>query len=482
MIRPSAPDLAPRKTDREDGGGLPADGMPSPRRYLAIAAISLGTILTVIDGQIAGVALPTIAHDLKVDSSAAVLIVTVYQLVLVMTLLPFSALGDRIGLKRLYQGGQLVFTVATLLCFFAKSLPFLLAVRAFQALGAAAALSVMAAVVRLIYPQRMLGRGLALNTVCATVSGALAPTAGGLILSVAPWPWVFAAGVPFAILSLALGRIGLPDVPRRDIGYDGLGALLCVVTFGFTISGLEAGVHGGSPVVAAAITCAGLFFAVFFVRHELTQERPIMPLDLLRQPVISLSCASAICAFIASMLLMLSLPFRLQQGYGFTPSEVGAAMASWPVTMMLIAPTAGSLSDRVPAGLLGSIGMVVAVAGLLLVAVMPAHPGTIDVAWRMALCGAGFGMFFSPNARLIVGSAPRHRAASAGGLISTTRLTGQTTGATFIAALLAYGLGEGRVPSMIGAGLAACAGIGSLARLNPALRRPAANEMDIDAA
>jgi MFS transporter, DHA2 family, multidrug resistance protein len=222
--------------------------------------------------------------------------------------------------------------------------------------------------------------------------------------------------------------------------------------------------------------------AVVFVRHELTQRRPIMPLDLLRLPVVGLSCASAMCAFVASMLLMLSLPFRLQHGYGFSPKEVGAAMASWPVTMMLVAPTAGSLSDRIPAGFLGSIGMAVGIVGLLLVAYLPVHPDTIDIAWRMALCGAGFGMFFSPNARLIVGSAPRDRAASAGGLISTTRLTGQTMGATLLAALLASGLGEGRIPPLAGAGLALCAGIGSLARLNPALRRPAADEMESDAA
>src|SRR6478609_4710560 len=109
---------------------MQTDGLPMPRRLTAIAAVSFGTALVVIDGAIATVALPTIAHDLHVDSSSAVAVVTVYQLVLVMLLLPFSGLGDRIGLKRLYQLGQLVFTVATLLCFFAKSLPFLLVVRA----------------------------------------------------------------------------------------------------------------------------------------------------------------------------------------------------------------------------------------------------------------------------------------------------------------------------------------------------------------
>lgn len=475
-------DLAPHKTDPDRGGGKPSDGMPTPQRYLAIAAISLGTVLTVIDGQIAGVALPTIARDLHVDGSAAVLVVTVYQLVLVMTLLPFSALGDRIGLKKLYQGGQLVFAVATLLCFFAKSLPFLLVVRAVQSLGAAAALSVMSALIRSIYPSKQLGRGLGLNSVMVSVSAALAPTAGGMILAIAPWPWVFAVGVPFAILSLLLGRVGLPDIKGRDVGYDGLGALYCVVTFGLTIFGLEAGVHGGSPVVAGAILAAGLAFALVFVRYELKQPHPIMPVDLLRLPVLALSSAGAFCAFVAATLLTLSLPFRLQHGFGFAPSAVGAMIAPWPLTTMIVAPTAGALSDKVPAGILGGIGMAVATVALLLLALLPVHPDYWDVAWRMALCGSGFGLFLSPNARLIVGSAPRRRAASAGGLISTVRLSGQTLGATGVAALLAFQLGEGPSPALIACGLAVVAGGLSLARLNPALRRPAGEDLGHGAA
>jgi len=476
-------DLAPRHEERDGGGGgTPADGMPLPRRYLAIAAISLGTILTVIDGQIVGVALPTIARDLHVDGSAAVLVVTVYQLVLVMTLLPFSALGDRIGLKKLYQGGQLVFAVATLLCFFAKSLPFLLVMRAAQSLGAAAALSVMSALIRSIYPAKHLGRGLGFNSVMVSVSAAVAPTAGGMILAVAPWPWVFAVGVPFALLSLLLGRFGLPDVEGRDVGYDGLGAFYCVVTFGLTVFGLEAGVHGGSPVVAGAILIVGLIFAVVFVRYELKQPHPIMPVDLLRVPVLALSSAGAMCAFVAATLLTLSLPFRLQHGYGFSPGVIGAMIAPWPLATMFVAPASGALSDKVPAGLLGGIGMAIATVALLLLALLPVHPDYWDVAWRMALCGLGFGLFLSPNARLIVGSAPRHRAASAGGLISTVRLSGQTLGATGLAALLAFHFGEGPVPPLLGCVLAVIAGGCSLARLNPAMRRPAGEELGHGAA
>jgi DHA2 family multidrug resistance protein-like MFS transporter len=457
-------------------GGSVTEGLPLPRRLWAIAAVSFGTALVVIDGAIPTVALPTIGRDLGVDESAAVLVVTVYQLVLVMTLLPFSALGDRIGHRRLYQLGQIVFVVATALCFFAKSLPFLLVVRAAQSLGAAAALSVSSAIVRAIYPPKQLGRGLGINSVVVSCSIALAPTLGGLILTLGPWPWIFAASVPFGLDSLLLGR-HLPEPEKHSDDFDVLGAVLCAATFGLIIAGLETAVHGDSPVVSAAIVAAGIIIAFWFVRRELGESRPIMPVDLLGEPVFALSTIGALTAFVASMTVVLSIPFRLEQSFGFGPAEVGAMIAPWPLTVLFVAPTAGALSDRIPAGLLGGIGMALATIALLALAWLPAQPTYLDVAWRMALCGGGFGLFLSPNARLIIGSVSRDRAASAGGLISTTRMTGQTLGATLVAALLALNLGTGPAPPLVAAGLAFVAGICSVARLNPRLRPMAVGEV-----
>jgi DHA2 family multidrug resistance protein-like MFS transporter len=447
-------------------------GLPVPRRYWAIAALSLGTVLTVVDGAIATVALPTIARDLHVDGSSAVLVVTVYQLVLVMTLLPCSALGDLVGLKRLYQAGQALFTIATILCFFANSLPFLLVVRALQAVGGAAALSVMQALMRTIYPSEHLGRGLGFNSVIVSISAAVAPTLGGLILSWGSWPWVFAAAAPFGIVSLLLGRWTMPDVPPTPGRYDLAGAMLNMATFGLIFAGLGAVVHGGSPVVALAITAIGVIFGVLLVRHALNEPKPILPVDLLARPVLALSTAGAFFCFIASMLPSLSLPFRLQHDYGFTPREIGAMIAPWPLSIMIMAPISGILSDRYPAGLLGAIGMAVAAVAMVCLAFLPAHLTYLDMLWRMLLCGCGFALFFAPNMRLVVGSAPRHRAASAGGLISTTRLTGQTLGATLVAALLAFGLQSTAIPCLIGAGLLVIAGGLSLARLSPEIRNP----------
>ncbi|HEY8539011.1 MAG TPA: MFS transporter [Steroidobacteraceae bacterium] len=439
-------------------------GLPKPRRYLAILAISFGTALVAIDSAIVAVALPTIARDLGVPPSSAVAIVTIYQLVFVMTLLPFSALGSRIGLRRLYQYGQLTFCIASALCFFAKSLPFLIVTRAAQSLGAAAALSVSSALIRSTYPAARLGRGLALNNIVVSSSGALAPTLGGLVLGFASWQWIFAAAVPLGVLSMLIGRRSLPEPVRRDEPYDVLAAVLCALTFGLVIGGLESAVHGDSPVISVAIIAAGAVIGFVFVRRELTSNEPILPVDLLARPDLSLSIGGAMLAFIGSMTVLLSMPFRLQETFGYSPSEVGALISPWPLGMMAFGPLAGVLSDRIPARILGSIGMSVATIALLFIAFLPADADYFAIAWRMALAGAGFGLFLAPNARLVIGAAPPHRAASAGGMLSTTRLTGQAFGATVVAALFAANLGNGRTPAIVAAVLAFGAALCCVAR------------------
>lgn len=428
-------------------------------------ALSCGTALNVIDGAIPNVALPTIAGDLGISSSAAVSIVSVYQLMLVMTLLPFSALGSRIGLRRLYLYGQGVFIVAALLCFLAPNLPLLLAARALQALGAAAALSVSSALVRSIYPAGQLGRGLGINSVVVASAAAVAPILGGFIVAVASWPWVFVATVPMGLLSLALGRRSLPDTLAVQGHYDLPGALLCALSFGLIISGLLALAQGQAPTAALPVAVLGLMVAVIFVRRELRAISPILPVDLLGRPIVALSILGAFLAFIGSMTFLLSVPFRLQEHFGFSPGEIGAAIAPWPLSMMIVAPIAGMMSDRFHPGLLGGIGMAIATVGMLLLALLPEGASYWSIAWRMSICGVGYGMFLSPNARLVVSAAPLARAASAGGLISTNRLVAQTLGATLLAGLLNLGHGSDSTPALIAAALTLCAGICSVARL-----------------
>ena len=165
---------------------------------------------------------------------------------------------------------------------------------------------------------------------------------------------------------------------------------------------------------------------------------------------------------------MLALPFRFQGVMGYSPDEVGLLLLPFPLTMLVVAPLAGWLSDRIAPTELGITGMAIAIAGLVLMATMPVQPGAFGISWRLSLCALGFGLFFAPNSRLLIGRAPRHRSAAAGGLLSTARLGGQTLAAAAIGILLAQGLGTGRSPLVLSAAFAVVAALCSLARFRSA--------------
>lgn len=450
-------------------------GLPQPQRAWAVVAISLGTALLVLDNSIATIALPSIAAALDVPASATVSIVTVYQLVLLMALLPLSALGDLIGHRRLYRAGQVVFIGATGLCVIADSLPMLLVARGCQALGVAAVLAVSVALLRRIYPTDRLGRGLGLNSIIIASAGALAPTVGGFILSAGSWRWVFVAAAPFALLSLLMGR-SLPDPPPTRRDYDRVGAVLCAAMFGAVIGGIELGVHGAWPAVAGGLLLTGLIVGWRFVKRELNRPNPILPVDLLARPAFTLAIMAALLSFVASMTFTLSLPFRLQAAYALSPAQIGAVMAAWPLTMMAVAPIAGALSDRAPKGLLSGLGMVLTSTAFLLMAFLPSSfPGFGLLVAPLMLGGAGSGLFLAPNSHLIMSAAPPARSASAGAMISTTRLVGSALGATVLAALMALGLGQGPAPALVASACALLAALCGLANLLPPcpLKEPA---------
>jgi DHA2 family multidrug resistance protein-like MFS transporter len=446
---------------------MASDGLPRPRRYWAIAAISFGTALFVVDGAIANVALPTIAHDLGVGNGAVTNVVTVYQLVLVMLLLPFSSLGDRMGHRSFYQLGQLVFLLASAATLFANNFALLLVVRALQALGAGMALSVSAAMLREIYPADRLGSGMGINSVIVASSAALAPTIGGYIVANLEWRWVFIVAAPLAALSLLLGR-SLPEPVRQDREPETLSGVWSALTVLLLIGGLQLAMHAAAPAWGIALAVLGAVSAWFLVQRERQRSHPVVPVDLLAMPVIGLSALAAVCAFIATGSLMLALPFRLEEALGYTPDKVGLLLLPFPLTMLVVSPLAGWLSDRIAPTKLGITGMAIAIAGLALMVTMPVQPGQFGIAWRLSLCAVGFGLFFAPNSRLLIGRAPKHRAAAAGGLLSTARLSGQTLAAAAVGILLAQGLGTGASPLVLASIFAVIAALCSLARFRSA--------------
>lgn len=442
-----------------------ADGLPVPRRYWAIAAILLAISMSVLDSTITNVALPSIARNFRVTQAASVWVINAYQLAILVALLPLAALGEVVGYRRISQIGLAVFTLASLACAFAPSLGALSVARVIQGLGAAGIMSVNAALVRFTYPHHMLGRAIGINAFVIATSAAIGPTIAAAVLAVAQWRWLFAINVPIGIVAIAVAIYALPTterVPRR-LSY--VGTALNAGAFVLLVSGLQTFAHEQATLLAMAQIAAGCVFAYALVRHELGSSAPLVPLDLLRIRLFRLSVATSVCSFIAQMAALVALPFEIQQ-LGRSPVETGLLMTPWSVAVALTAPLAGRLADRHHPGILGGAGLVTLSAGLLLLATVP-HPGTAwDFIWRMAVCGAGFGLFQSPNNRAMLASAPRVRSGAAGGMLSTGRLLGQTIGAAGVAILFrSYPQRGSETALYIAAGVAIAAALVSLSRL-----------------
>jgi MFS transporter, DHA2 family, multidrug resistance protein len=415
-----------------------ADGLPPRERWRAMLAVAIAVAMSVLVTSIANIALPTIAHDMGATPAASIWVVNAYQLAVTVTLLPFASMGDIYGHRRVYIWGLVVYTAASLLCALAPSLPVLVIGRVVQGFGGAGIMSVNGALVRFIYPRAALGRGIGFNALVVAGSSAAGPSVAAAIMAVLSWPWLFALQVPAGVLSLVLARRFLPRTPRAGHPFDPLSAVLNAVTFGLFITALDGIGRGQRAATVLAEVAVSVVVGWFFVHRQYTLAAPMLPVDLFRRPAFALSVATAICAHAAQIIAFVSLPFYFQYVGGLSPIEIGVLITPWPAALVIMAPIAGRLADRHSAGLLGGFGLAVMTLGLLLVLVLPEPPTRIDVAWRLAVCGVGFGFFQSPNNRLMIASAPRDRAGAGSGMLSTSRLLGQTTGSALVA--LVFGL------------------------------------------
>lgn len=427
--------------------------------------------MSVLDSTIANIALPSIARGFRVTHAASVWVINAYQLAILVALLPLASLGEAVGYRRISQTGLAVFTLASLACAFAPSLAALSVARVIQGFGAAGIMSVNAALVRFTYPHRMLGRAIGINAFVVAGSAAIGPTVASAVLAVAQWRWLFAINVPIGIVAFAIAMAALPATERVPRRLNYVSAALSAGAFVLLVSGLQTFAHAQALLGTTQIA-AGCVFAYALVRHELGSAAPLVPFDLLRIRLFRLSIATSVCSFIAQMAAMVALPFEIQQ-LGRSPVETGLLMTPWSVAVALTAPVAGRLADRHHPGILGGAGLVALSAGLLLLATIP-HPGTAwDFIWRMAICGAGFGLFQSPNNRAMLASAPRARSGAAGGMLSTARLLGQTSGAAGVAILFrSYQLRGPEISLYIAAGIAIAAALVSLSRLTSAAGHP----------
>ena len=408
-----------------------------PKQYFAVVAVLLAIMMSVLDGTIMNIALPTLAHDFDVTPANAIWIINAYQLVITMTLLSFASLGDIYGYRRIFLTGISIFVGASAACALSDSFWMLTVSRIIQGFGAACVMSVNTALIRLIYPPQILGRGMGVNAMVVAVSAAAGPSIAGSILTLGSWHWLFVINIPLGLAALVIGHQLLPHNPASDVKhkFDRISAIANALTFGLLIYTLEGFAHAENRKFIAIQLVLLIIIGTYFIRRQLKETTPILPVDLLKIPIFALSIGTSITSFTAQMLAMVSLPFFMQNILGYSAVEIGLLLTPWPLATILTAPLADRLVEKVHPGLLGGIGMTIFATGLFTLYLLPTHPAEWNIIWQMALCGMGFGLFQTPINVTIVSSAPTHRSGGASGILGTARLLGQTLGTTLVALL-----------------------------------------------
>lgn len=442
-------------------------GLPRPARFWAALAVLAGVALVTAVGAMITVALPGLAGSFGASDADVVWTVTCYQMASMACVLPAASLAGSFGDRNVFLTGLGLYALSALGCALSPDLPSLTACRALQGMGAAGCMGVSLRLIERIFPSRLLGRGIGLNAAAISASIIAGPALASFMLARGPWQWLFAAAVPGALTAALLGFFFLPrENPRtlrplsetgtlRDLGPN-------LFTFGAFFA-LVASLSLGEPVPASA-GLAALFLAALylFVRLERRSEAPSLPVDLLARPVFSLSMTSQLFCFMAQSAVVTACPFFFQEQLGFSVVTTGLLLTAWPLGHILSSLSSGRITERLSPALTGFLGMSLCTAGI--VSFLRLDGGPEDAAWRLAVCGLGYGLFQAPNDQTTLLAAPHTRRSAASALLSLVRSLGQMLGAVAVSSAFHF------FPELPAAPFLAAAAFGALGTCSLALR------------
>ena len=415
------------------------EGLPGPERARVMIAVMITTLMGVFDGTMINIALPSMAQAMRVPASIAVWFANGYLLSAAMTLLIFASLAARYGTRPIFLTGLATFTLTSLGCALATTSEMLIAMRILQGIGGAATLSIAPAILRSVFPGRLLGRVLGLHALLIASSTAIAPVVGGTILDTLSWQWLFAINMIPGTLALVLAGKALPGkLTSGHTTFDIPGALLSATLLGATIVAANSfsSPQPASHIAAISWGLLAMVSTMAFIWHIRRVQAPLLPPAIFKNGRFTLAALTSLASFISQGITFIALPFLFQSVYGYSPVVSALLFVPWPIGIVLIAPHAGRWADTFSAPLISTIGLAIFVAGLILLAMLPATPAMWDICLRSLVCGIGFGCFQSPNNREMLANVPREYASYGSGVLSIARTFGQCLGAAVVGILL----------------------------------------------
>jgi len=388
-------------------------------KWVVLTVTTVGIFMATLDSSIVVVGLPQVVSDLKTNLVVGVWFITIYRLMITVLLVGIGRWADMHGRVRLYNMGFAVFTLGSLLSGLSPTAEALLAFRLVQGIGAALLFVNSVAIVTDAFSGKDLGKGIGINQVAINAGTITGYTLSGVLIQLFTWRSIFLVNVPIGIFGTYWSRKRLKEISRPAVGekFDAAGAITFSVAITLLLLGLTLGSLtdlANQAMVGASILCFALFIVI-----ERKARYPALDLSLFK---IRLFTAGNIANLLsglafAALAFVMTLYFQLVRGYD--PLHAGIFLLPLDVTLILVGPISGWLSDKWGARGLSTMGLLVASAGFFLLAGFTVDTPYSEIALWLALVGFGIGLFRSPNASSVMGSVPSAKRGISSGVRST---------------------------------------------------------------
>jgi EmrB/QacA subfamily drug resistance transporter len=408
------------------------------RAVLLVA--TLAAFLTPFTASSINIALPSIQAEFHVDTMLLTWIPTSYLLSTSMFLVPFGKIADLVGRRRIFVYGISIFTFASCLSAVSLNVTMLLCFRVLQGMGTAMIFGTGMAMLATVFPPGERGKVIGINVATVYIGLSAGPFLGGLLTEQFTWRGIFAATVPLGILTICVSLWKLKWRWQRTgkEKFDVLGSLL----YAFSIVTFMLGLSDLPSLRGVLLILVGICFFILFVRCELRSPSPVLNINLFKNNrAFAFSSLAALINYSATFAVTFLLSLYLQYLREFSPRDAGLVLMAQPITMAILSPIAGRISDRVEPQKVASSGMFLTALGLLLLSFLTAHTSLALILMNLILLGCGFALFSSPNMNAIMNSVDRAFYGIASGVVGSMRLVGQMLSMGLAAVIFALYIG-----------------------------------------
>lgn len=396
------------------------------------------TFMTTLDSSIVNVALPTMAKELNTSMAGIEWVVTSYLIVICATILLFGKLGDVLGKTRIFKFGIGVFTIGSLLCGFSNTLFMLILSRLVQAIGAGAAMATNQGIITETFPPNERGRALGMTGTAVALGTMVGPTLGGLIVSIAPWEYIFLINIPIGIL-VYIGVIKILPFKKKasDFKIDVKGSILFMISITLLFTSINFGQSLGftNMFIVMSFIISLILFAIF-IRVEKNSDNPMLDIKIFKNRLFSLSIFCGFTSFISIGAVNIILPFYYQDVLSLSPSVAGLMMTVSPIILAVVAPLSGYLSDKMGSEKISALGLSILSIGIISLVLFNVNTPLIVVGILVGLLSLGSGIFQSPNNSLIMSTVEKNELGIAGSINGLVRNLGTTTGIALSTSIL----------------------------------------------